>query len=313
MEIRTEPAVEVLHHSIPPMGIGKSMRTDEQIKRVELITMVIEVPFYLWVELLTHKRFARNAQSARASSPGRLSDQGIYVPPIWYECGKGMKIGDEASADSSQKASATWEQTTRTCMQSVNRLYDELGICKEQSNRLMPMFAMRRGIMTGTMSAWVEMLKLRNHPDADMAMQQFAEICETALDSSTAVERSWHLPYTDGSSVSAHQLMLSVTNIAAVSYSNDGQKSDGSLAERLLKDGHLSPFEHIAIYKPYPVMGAICSRPPDLDSLNRGWESFRAWHDGGFTMALTVQKDRRSIQKGAQELFLGFCKQREAM
>lgn len=310
---RSDFSVEVLAHTLPPHELGASIRPGKHAKLVGLLTVVVEVPYYLWVELLTHKRFARNAQSARASSTGRLSAMGYYIPDAWYGRDKGMRVGEELSSEDSELASRIWEDISLKGFNAANSLYNDFLICKEQANRLVPINAMRRGILTATQPAWRAMLELRSAASADTAMQKLASSIQFAIDSSKPERSYWHVPYRQGD-ISAHSLMLSAANIAAVSYTRDGMKDDPSLAERLLEDGHMSPFEHIARYRSYPVSSAICSRIDDVDTFNRGWESMRGWLDGGFTMSYTIERRPVRVKsKGAQECFLGFCDEKNGV
>jgi len=67
------------------------------------------------------------------------------------------------------------------------------------------------------------------------------------------VARLWHLPYADENTVlTADELLAQVAWAARVSYDRDYEKQSRTrnikLAKRLAKDGHWSPFEHIACY-----------------------------------------------------------------
>jgi thymidylate synthase ThyX len=295
------------------LGLSDQAHKYEEQTLVELVTMAVEVPFYIWVELLTHKRFARNAQSARASSPERLKSMGYYSPDNWFARGKGMQAGSLVEdVVVAALAEQRWKDTVESSLRASQHLYETLGICKEQSNRMMSMVAMRRGILTATLPAWHSMLHLRLHNSADYAMQKFAALCFSALEESIPVESDWHVPYGQSDDLSAESLMLAVANIAAVSYTKDGEKTDPMLADRLLRDGHLSPFEHIAAYSIFPVFSALCSKQDDVDFLNWGWMSVRAWLEGGYMVGTTSVGVPQYVDgMGARQLFQEFYTQNE--
>jgi thymidylate synthase ThyX len=229
-----------------------------------LITFEIECPLYVWTELLTHRSFARNASSNRAMSTKRTIDMGYYTPTLFLRQGKGMQASKEL-AKHQWLALAIWHAVTRITHAGAF-LLERLGVAKEQRNRLIAPNKMIRTIMTGTESAWDYLLYLRDSDQADTAMQELAalvreEILHVEWDTGTV-----HKPYPHVT------LIEQVTNAARVSYNRSGGKNDQELFDMLLNDKHLSPFEHLAVWKSYPYPYPTCYSAGDQE----GWESFRS-------------------------------------
>lgn len=275
------------------------------LKSHGLISFQIEVPLYVWTELLTHRRFSRNASSARAMSTERYVNMGYYTPEYFYTQGKGMQSSNDHIAQQ-WLATQIWHATMRVCQFSAN-LLERLSVAKEQRNRLIPPTKIVRGIVTGTEDAWKAFLLLRNHHTADKAMQEFAGKIQSEI---------YKLEYwrTDVIPVSGQMLISSwdtssgyalvefpkthydnwtyadthlpfegdieniVAQVARVSYARTKGKDDKALYEALWKDGHLSPFEHIAYWSTEPKLSCYTTKPDtemDHDTFS-GWESLRA-------------------------------------
>lgn len=226
-----------------------------------LITFQVEVPLFVWTELLTHKRFARNASSARAQSTERYVGMGYYIPDTFYMKGDGMQSSDEP-IPYQDAAIDIWISAWNAAVNYARQL-TQAGIAKEQANRLIPPIKIIRGVVTGTEDAWKCFLQLRNHVTADKAMQEFARIVQSAIDNTIWSYSPFHVPFADKNEygevdVDQEVVKVAAARIARVSYDRPKQgKNDIELADMLLKDKHLSPFEHIAFA--WPVTGIIAS------------------------------------------------------
>ena len=239
-----------------------------------LATFVVEVPAYVWMELLTHKRLARNASSARAQSHQRHAAMGYYVPAQWYRQGSWMSPGDPLPYHENSDVIALVEAYYENCERWIELIIDasDGGIAKEQINRLMPISRMMRGVVTGTEPAWRAMLALRNHPTADVVMQQLAVQIAAALDAAEWVSAWKHTPFADDGDV-----MTAAARIARVSAGapGPGQRSDAQLAQDLIDQRHWSPFEHCATWIFNPKRSALCSVDDDLHH-GMGWQNHRS-------------------------------------
>lgn len=235
-----------------------------------LITFRVNVPLFIWTEILTHKRFARNASSARAMSTSRYVDMGHYTPETFYSQGKGMQSSN-TPIKYQKIARALWGMGWHTSTLFA-ALLDKLGVAKEQRNRLVNPTKFVTGLVTGTEDAWKEFLKLRNHHAADKAMQFTAQVISSkiAMLNNQCAAHTWrysdeHIPYCDYTLKSNQErIKVAAARIARVSYNRPPNgKNDFELADSLLKERHYSPFEHIAFYVRDPGLSAIFSKPTD--------------------------------------------------
>ncbi len=234
-----------------------------------LCTVVMTVPVYVWVEVLTHRRFARNAASARAMRD--VTSPGYYHPPTFYHRGRQMQSGSPITDERTSAAlHHTWDayhHRVSLMVGELERLSGDEGLANEQKNRLYPTTRMIRGVVTGTVSAWQAFLALRDHPTADKAMQHLAARIRGALMSARWHEDTVHAPMVEYGDVRA-----AVAAIARVSYDRfvpeqrtiDGMQRLIDLFTRLAADHHYSPFEHIAVWSDNAPIGPFACQPDDV-------------------------------------------------
>lgn len=289
----------------------KATRPLSRVKK-GLISFQIEYPLYLHTELLTHRRFARNASSARAMSTERYVDMGYYTPKTFYKQGSGMQSSNEPIKQQ-WLANLIWHTTTKLTQLGSKQL-ERLGVAKEQRNRLVAPNKIVRGIVTGTEDAWQSFLKLRNHHTADKAMQELAAQINSHIYRLEYWKTDYVLPsgtimvaesipasgyiiidmpktYIDNWTYSDYHFPFEgtiesvVAQVARVSYARTKGKDDKALYNALWKDGHLSPFEHVAYWTEDPKASCFTTKPSieiirdtSNDDYDRdyGWESLRA-------------------------------------
>jgi thymidylate synthase ThyX len=131
-------------------------------------------------------------------------------------------------------------------------------------------------LVTGT--DWENFFALRCHPDAQPEMRRAAEMIRDAIAESRPQilgAGQWHLPFVDITEMYAgdddRQLCsLSAARCARISAvrheERRSSKDEIAMAEKLMKSGHMSPFEHQAQALP------DARRCANL----RGWISFRS-------------------------------------
>jgi hypothetical protein len=133
---------------------------------------------------------------------------------------------------------------------------DDLGLHKQLSNRLMEPWMHINTIVTST--EFENFDNLRDHSAAQPEMRELCVQTKKARAESTPVLRDdWHLPYITAEDrefcETSTLIKLSVARCARVSYLNhegvvDFAK-DIALYDDLLRNGHMSPFEHQATPK----------------------------------------------------------------
>ena len=240
-----------------------------------LTTLEVRYPFYIHGEVMTHRVFSRNAQSARAIPFSKymkdLMEDEWY--PIFMKNQSGMAASDYLSGQPLLDAKAFWEIGKEEAIKSATTLYN-LDIHKQIANRIVQPFSKITAIISAT--EWNNFFRLRIHPDAQQEMQELARAIRDEMAKSTPSIlgiRDWHLPYITKEEKENFSIQvlkkLSTARCARVSYLNHGGTKDTSLDlelhDRLWSSKHLSPFEHIAT--PWDTEKAL--------SNFRGWRQYR--------------------------------------
>ena len=264
----------------------------EGLEQYALITLQIDAPVHVLLELWTHKRTSRCAASNRALSVKKnIQELGYYIPDKFYKRGVGMSAGEEIEQFSPLdiKCADIWKAVWDYCSNAAIML-EQLGIAKEQASRVLPTFKMMKTIVTANYDAWQKILELRDNPNADVAMQDLAKQirkCVENPDPSKVKIDPIHQPFWDDERT-PNSLYVSIARIARISYLSKGlQDEDIILAQRLLDNRHLSPLEQIARWDEYPYISAICSKEEDYAEprfSHWGWTSARAYLEANETL-----------------------------
>lgn len=236
-----------------------------------LTTFEVELPKFLLAQLNTHRQLSRNAASSRAIPLKRFRELATYTPDVWWANDKGMQpIAPMREGYTS--AEFAWH-AARTAALEEHEHMEQYGVHKQQANRILEPFAMVKVLVSAT--EWDNFLNLRLSAGAQDEIQDVAQqIGRFLLDNDPtyrpwlgeayvagiSTSHDWHIPYLQpadefGSAVHPSQYpKMCAGRCARVSYLNhDGTRDpfkDLELAERLIKDGHLSPFEHVAVAVP---------------------------------------------------------------
>lgn len=168
-----------------------------------------------------------------------------------------MSGGEELSPASKAKAEAAWRNAAENAIAAAEWIAD-LGVAKETVNRVLEPFLRIRTLVTAT--EWDNFFELRfDEAHVQPEMFDLANAMRAAMDASEPVERRYHLPYVDDPTIvfpeagvpSSDDMMISAARCARVSYlTHDGmtpqREADLLLATSLMKNHHVSPFEHVA-------------------------------------------------------------------
>ena len=243
---------------------------------VRLTTFQLTYPRIIHAEMMTHRVFSRNAASSRAIPVKKMIASVMdepYVPMSWGKNQKGMQAGEEVDADARGDANDAWLSARDAAVEYAKELLD-VGIHKQLTNRLLEPFLWYTAIFTAT--EWSNFFHLRNnaaaHPDIATIAAMMQELYEE-LEPTPLRYGDWHLPLVSkeerfntsrylaagihGGATQAdidkavqELVKISVGRCARVSYlTHEGKRdpqADIDLHDRLLKSGHMSPFEHVA-------------------------------------------------------------------
>lgn len=264
-----------------------------------LITFQLTYPRAIHAELLTHRQLSRNAMSSRAIPVARMIKQvreEPFVPFYWGANQPGMQAGAELEGEARETAIGHWLIAAENAANSAERLM-EMGVHKQNANRLLEPFQWMTSIVTGT--EWENFFALRDHDAAEPHFHRLAGMMRGARDLSDPVELlpgEWHLPYVrpEERSLSIETLVkVSAARCARVSFLNhDGTdpsiSKDIELCHKLVgsRPMHASPVEHQATPDNFNPMEGWDNE--GLHGNFKGWVQHRKILEvGGDPLALT--------------------------
>lgn len=251
---------------------SESPTTSKRITTLELV-----YPRFIHSEFMTHRAFSRNAQSSRAT-PTKVLIKEVMTnpvrPAVFYKNCKGMAGNEPLAPDLADDAAGTWMIAAHQAATAASVMH-ELGVHKQHVNRLLEPFLPIKVVVTAT--EWSNFFRLRLAQDAQPEIQMLAACMAEAMSKAKVRPGGGiHAPYLTEAEVerliAKHAnyhipMKISAARCARVSYyKHDGKKpteeEDLELAERLMRDGHLTPFEHQAY---------------DLLSAEEACANFRGW------------------------------------
>jgi thymidylate synthase ThyX len=233
-----------------------------------LVTVVLELPRIVLAELNTHRVFTRSSASSRAIPVEKMIarvKEDPFFPVYWGKNQKGMQAEQELSQDEIQACREVWLSAADAAITHARALL-AIGVHKQITNRLLEPFLWHTVIITAT--EWSNWDHLRCDKEAQPEIRKGAEMvleCRNASRPKLLSELEWHLPFgapddrdllaegdlrsTQGS-LKEDLVKISVGRSARVSYLNhDGKRDlvdDLGLSSRVLKSGHMAPWEHVA-------------------------------------------------------------------
>lgn len=263
-EINNTPQVKVLADSISNEG-----------KRLTTLELTFWRP--ILAELNTHRMLSKNSRSSRAVPVSKIIEEVTkcpWGPREWGLNQKGMQASKEIPNKLLHLCKCFWYSSAQYSAKAAGDLAN-LGLHKQIVNRLLEPFMCVHTVISGT--EWDNFFNLRISPLAQPEMMDLAVAMKKAMDKSTPEllkNGTWHLPYINNEDKEKNEIevlkKVSAARCARVSYKTfDGTtdiNKDLELAEKLLKDKHLSCFEHIA---------TPCSKTDYMLSNFKGWNQYR--------------------------------------
>lgn len=218
-------------------------------------TFELEYPRYILAELNTHRVFSRNTASSRAIPFNKMIDsiKNIEHVPIWTENKSGMQGEPILDDDLIVQCNSIWNDAKNNAIYYARKLH-ELGIHKQNFNRLLEPFQTVKTILTAT--EFDNFFKLRIHRAAMpeihvLASLMFKELCESEPDFLS--EDDWHLPYITADDIKKYGVetckKIAVSCCAQVSYRKLDTTPEKALSiyDKLVSGDiiHGSAFEHV--------------------------------------------------------------------
>ena len=251
-----------------------------------ITTLELKVPRIILSELNTHRIISKNAQSSRACPAKKLRREVSnhpFVPVYWGANKSGMSADQQLTGSNLSAAKFGWKIASKFAV-VIHKMMETAGVHKQICNRIIePWLSVS---VTITSTEWENFIRLRYEKGAQPEIIVLAKKIHDAIKASepTVPENGIHLPFIDEEerkTFPIDQLIkISVARCCRVSYANHlGKKSqpeeDIKLYQRLLGNGHFSPFEHIALI---PNHGRVAKELQyDLQRNFRGWYQLRAF------------------------------------
>lgn len=251
-----------------------------------ITTLAIKIPRIILSEHNTHRSLSRNFSSSRAIPAKKLRKEAWehpFVPIYWGANKSGMSADQQLTGFNLSMAKFSWKLAGKFAVM-FHKMMEIVGVHKQTCNRIIEPWMSVVGTITST--EWDNFLRLRYDRNAQPEIIVLAKKIHDAIKASepTVLENGIHLPFIDEEerkTFPIDQLIkISVARCCRTSYANClGKKSqpeeDIKLYQRLLGNGHFSPFEHIALI---PNHGRVAKELQyDLQRNFRGWYQLRAF------------------------------------
>lgn len=259
-----------------------------------LISMMCTHPYSILVEISKYSRIRINSASLRAIPTAKIIEMVEANPfiPEFTKNQKGMAANEYLNEQGRFYAEADWEGALKDAIAHAKYLA-ELGVAKQDVNRLLAPFMWNTIIATAPLTDWLHLLNQRLHPDADKKFQRLAQEIRTSLNNAEFAENEQHLPFGTYEMVDFSQPLpenkythdaISVINniaqIARVSYLNRGEftfEQNLEFVNKLIANGHWSPFDHIAKFTKEKQYGIWSYWRSSRESI----QEWRSYQDGG--------------------------------
>lgn len=223
-------------------------------------------------------KISRNSESSRAVPTPMLIERVMSDPyiPQWRSAQKGMQGGEQLPIGDRKALRDSWLRHRDNCV-ALAEAYYQMGVCKQDISALLLPFMRVDIIATGSGKAWSNFIKLRAHQDAHPDFANYAyDLADLLLTSKPQILEpgEWHIPY--GKEVSNKlfdtQDLLKYSALKCARFSYKGTLSKIELnkneivikANKLITDGHMSPFEH-------QVKAVECQPRDNYRTLEWGW------------------------------------------
>lgn len=260
------------------------------VNNKRLITLSLIIPRYILSEFNTHCVFSRNTASSRAIPAKKIRanvQNDMFYPVYWGANKSGMAADTQLTGWRKRTAEFLW-CTAGMFNVGIHYLLEKIGLHKQTCNRILEPWTHVYTVVTA--SEWDNFLRLRYSKFAQPEIICLAKAIHDAIKNSVPrvlTDGDYHLPYITEEEANTRSVVdcikTSVARCCRVSYkSNETDKlsdfdKDVALFERLYKDHHMSPFEHIGLV---PNQGRISKELHiDLQRKFRGWYQFRAFID----------------------------------
>lgn len=289
----------------------------------KLITFVIKMPKFMVAQFNTHRNISKNSASTRAIPIKKQFDRvgnDLFIPPVLTKNQKGMSSSTLIPPDDYEAAEKLIvSYYFNTAQPFVDELSNKYNIHKQHSGRYLEPFFYTDVVATANLNWWQDLVRQRDSEHAQPEFKRIAVEINSILRMlgegkdikyvyRFTKQYQWHAPFltdTERAWMEAGQIpkefkeqfkpedielfwcAISSARCARVSYLNhEGKQSyedDMDLFSRLLKDGHMSPFEHVASPINHKWGGVYFKEYVGLMNNNFcGWYQYRSYLEREF-------------------------------
>ena len=258
------------------------------MSQLGLISFQLRYPRYIHSEVLRHRMLSHSVVSSRAvgfENMLKAVANNIAKPVIWNSDQRGMSGGDELSEEKIILAEKVWEQAFISAANFAKELH-ELGVHHSISNRIIEPWVHINQVLSSC--HWSNFYKLRISEFADPTICALAtemkRVAEEYIINNPKIKwKTVHMPFVDEEEMKIYDLLslmkISAARCARMSYLPIGESErdidkDLKLANKLINQSHMSPFEHQAVYLPYDKLTELKSKFPE-----KNWSgNFQCFH-----------------------------------
>lgn len=226
-----------------------------------ITTFEVTIPRIVLAEFNTHRMLSRNSASSRAIPVAKAIEaveKDPFIPETFHKNQKGMQAEFSLEEDQATLAQHYWQGAIDAALEYASGL-ERIEVHKGLANRILEPFKWHTVITTGT--DWENFFALRTDKNAQEEIRRPAlmmrELYEGSEPEWITGTTDWHVPLVDERELLDQDVvdweywkLVSVGRCARVSYlTHHGVRdpdADVELAKRLMTNGHLSPFEHVA-------------------------------------------------------------------
>lgn len=229
---------------------------DSILSRDRYITVEAYYPRIIHSEVLRHRTVSHSVASSRAIPTIKYIQNYVnFIPNNLRKNEKGMSPSHnlEKNEDKEQIYKDYFE-IMKNVIEYAEK-WTNLGLAKEQVNRILEPFSYIRDLMTFSLPDIEDVFALRCHPDAQEEIRDLFVMIRDAIERSEPERREVHFPYVDDLAFTNNRIedliKVSVARCARTSYDSNATGRQSSLEEdivlydRLIGSKHLSPSEHV--------------------------------------------------------------------
>jgi hypothetical protein len=268
-----------------------------------IVTLSCDYPRFIHPQVMTYGLIRKSTSSSRAIPVKRqlaiMEDGGFYIPEKFSKNQPGMGAKEELSAEANAEAARLVQEHLAASKDLVAKL-GELGVHKQHANRYLEPFLITRCTMTGAVEAFQHLIRQRDvDHEVQPEMRALAVAIKEAINASTPVTRPFHIPYYDGTNPIEADVFYAVARAARDSYLREDVSEEfmGKL-KSLWDEGHLGPFEHVALWSAHFEPVNALTVAPDLAKgedvagyVGEGWRQLRHIGIAGLYEALADAKE----------------------